>query len=290
MQSIDVQGRNVDDAIRTALSRLGRNYEEVEVEVLNSGSPGVLGVGAEDAVVRVTVRGPGMGQRPQPMPNQAPPPYYGMPGQGQGPFNQPPGPPQGMPNQGMPNRGFNFRPENLAPQPVPPPAGQGGYDAQELGNIGRDVVQNLLRRMRIQARPQIEIHPPVEDPGSEEESQSPLVTINLIGPDLATLIGRRGEVLTDLQYVFNLIMNKKTRTWGKVLVDVEGYRARRKTNLINLARRMADQVLATRQPITLEPMAAYERRLVHIALLDHPYIRTESFGTGEERKVTIFPK
>jgi spoIIIJ-associated protein len=85
-------------------------------------------------------------------------------------------------------------------------------------------------------------------------------------------------------------MNKKTRTWGRVMIDVEGYRTRRKDNLINLARRMADQVLATRQPITLEPMPAYERRLVHLALLDHPYIRTESFGEGEERKVTIFPK
>jgi spoIIIJ-associated protein len=174
--------------------------------------------------------------------------------------------------------------------PAPPAGHSGGYDAQELANIGRDVILNLMRRMRIQARAQVEFHPPVEDPGSEEESQSPLVTINLIGNDLASLIGRRGEALTDLQYVFNLIMNKKTRTWGKVMIDVEGYRARRKANLMNLARRMADQVLATRQPITLEPMPAYERRLVHLALLDHPYIRTESFGEGEERKVTIFPK
>lgn len=280
MQSVDVQARTVDEAVRIGLSRLGRSYEEVDVEVLNPGSPGVLGVGAEDALVRVTVRAPGMRPRqPAPPPPQ---PYYGMPPRPMpGPYNQPPMPPQPMP-------GMGYAP--VQPQAVPPAPRMGGYDAQELANIGRDVILNLCRRMRIQARAQIEFHPPVEDPGSEEESQSPLVTINLIGNDLAALIGRRGEALTDLQYIFNLIMNKKTRTWGKVVIDVEGYRARRKANLVNLARRMADQVLATRQPITLEPMPAYERRLVHLALLDHPYIRTESFGEGEERKVTIFPK
>jgi spoIIIJ-associated protein len=284
MQSVDVQAPTVDEAIRIALSRLGRSYEEVEVEVLNPGSPGVLGVGAENALVRVTVRG--FGNRPrQPMPPQQQPYYGGAPRPMPGPYNQPAMPPQPMP-------GLPYNQPAMPPQPVPAATGRaGGYDAQELANIGRDVLMNLLRRMRIQARPQIEFHPPVEDPASEEESQSPLVTINLVGSnDLAALIGRRGEVLTDLQYVFNLVMNKKTRTWGKVMIDVEGYRARRKANLMNLARRMADQVLATRQPITLEPMPAYERRLVHLALLDHPYIRTESFGEGEERKVTIFPK
>ncbi len=293
MQSVDVQARTVDEAIRIALSRLGRNYEEVDVEVLNPGSPGVLGVGAEEALVRVTVRGPGARprpqmppQQPQPQPQQQPYYDYGMPRPAPGPYSQPP-----MPTQPMPGMGYNMQPQPQ-PQPMPTQAAPrpGGYDAQELANIGRDVISNLMRRMRIQARPQIEFHPPVEDPGSEEESQSPLVTINLMGNDLASLIGRRGEALTDLQYVFNLIMNKKTRTWGKVVVDVEGYRARRKANLMNLARRMADQVMATRQPITLEPMPAYERRLVHLALLDHPYIRTESFGEGEERKVTIFIK
>ncbi len=296
MQSVDVQARTVDEAVRIGLARLGRNYDEVDVEILNPGSPGVLGVGAEDALVRLNVRVPGMRPRP-PMPApQQQPPYYGMPQRppAPNPYNQPQMSPQPMPGMSPYAPQPPMMPQPMPPQQMPPqqqPATrQGGYDAQELANIGRDVVSNLLRRMRIQARPQLEFHPPVEDPASEEESQSPLVTINLVGNDLASLIGRRGEALTDLQYVFNLIMNKKTRTWGKVMIDVEGYRARRKANLMSLARRMADQVMATRQPITLEPMPAYERRLVHLALLDHPYIRTESFGEGEERKVTIFPK
>jgi spoIIIJ-associated protein len=261
MQSVEVQARTVDEAVGIALGKLGRRFEEVDVEILRPGSPGILGVGAEDALVRVTIRPAGMPPRPPfpvpPQPGQ--PPFYGSPVL----------PPMGVPAQTTQRQSFT---------------------PQELAEIGREVLTQILRRMRIQARPQIQLHQPVFDPTSGEESESPLVTINLVGNDLGTLIGRRGETLTDLQFIFNLIMNKKTRTWGRVMIDVEGYRTRRKDNLINLARRMADQVLATRQPITLEPMPAYERRLVHLALLDHPYIRTESFGEGEERKVTIFPK
>jgi spoIIIJ-associated protein len=176
--------------------------------------------------------------------------------------------------------------------PVAPgmPQMRAPYTPQELSNIGRDIILQILRRMKIQARTQIQLHQPMIDPATGEDDESPVATINLVGGDLAVLIGRRGEALTDLQYIFNLIMNKKTRTWGKVMIDLEGYRTRRKENLVMLARRMADQVMATRQPITLEPMPAHERRLIHITLLDNPYIRTESFGEGEERKVTLFPK
>ncbi len=305
MQSVEVQARTVDEAVRIALQRLGRSYEEVDVEVLRPGTPGVLGIGAEDALVRVTTR-PSV-VRP-PMPAQ---PFYPGPNpvgqgqvyrpQGQPPVGQPipnarPGGPIGQP---IPPAMPNVAPVGV-PLGAPPPGGAApvaqprgatrAFDANELANIGREVVTNLLRRMRIQARPQIEFMPPEPDENGEEDNQSPLVTINLIGGDLGVLIGRRGEALTDLQYVFNLILNKKTRTWGRVMIDVEGYRTRRKANLVNLAHRMADQVMATRQSITLEPMPAHERRLVHIALLDHPYIRSESFGEGEERKVTIFPK
>lgn len=268
MQSVEIQARTVEDAVGIALGQLGRRIDEVDVEILRPGSPGVLGVGAEDALVRVSVRIPGMPPRGVfvPMPPQSgQAPYYGQP----------------------------IHPGMGAPLPIGTvtnmPLRQ-SFSPQEMAEIGREVITQLLRRMRIQARPQIQIHPRVIDPNSGEESDSPLVTINLLGNDLGMLIGRRGETLTDLQYVFNLIMNKKTRTWGKVMIDVEGYRTRRKDTLVNLARRMAEQVLVTRQPITLEPMPAYERRLVHLALLDHPYIRTESFGEGEERKVTIFPK
>lgn len=280
MQSIETQGRTVDEAVAVALSHLGRNFDEVDVDVLNPGTPGVLGVGAESAFVRVTVRTPGARPRmPMPPQQSQPQPYYGN-------MRPQPGPMMGgaMPSMVPPAAMTGSMP------PMPAPANGAALNPNDLANIGRDVIINILRRMRINARPQIEFHQPVADPVSGEENDSPLVTINLMGNDLAVLIGRRGEALTDLQYVFNLIMNKRTHSWGRVMIDVEGYRTRRKDNLINLARRMADQVAGSRQPITLEPMAAYERRLIHLALLDHPYVRTESFGEGPERKVTIFPK
>jgi spoIIIJ-associated protein len=278
MQSIEIQARTVDEAVALALSRLGRTFDEVEIEVLNPGSPGVLGVGAENAFVRVTVRQPGVRPRmPQPQPQA----YYPNPNMGNMRPQPGPNPLMGAP---MP------QPMPGAMPPMTVPVGVNGINPNELANIGRDVITNILRRMRINARPQIEFHQPIADPTSGEENESPLVTINLLGNDLAVLIGRRGEALTDLQYIFNLIMNKRTHSWGRVMIDVEGYRTRRKDNLINLARRMADQVATYRQPITLEPMPAYERRLIHLALLDHPYVRTESFGESQERKITIFPK
>ena len=290
MQSVEVQGRTVDEAVRNALTRLGRTYEEVDVEVLRPGTAGVLGIGAEDALVRVTVRSQA-GAGSHPVVPTAPQAYYpgpvGQPAMGQPIPNARPqtSPAMGQP---IPNAVLGGVPMGI---PMSQTANRvQAFDPNELANLGREVITNILRRMRIQARPQIEFLPPEPDENGEEDAQSPLVTINLIGNDLGVLIGRRGEALTDLQYVFNLIMNKKTRTWGKVMLDVEGYRTRRKASLVNLAHRMADQVMATRQPTTLEPMPPYERRLVHIALLDHPYIRSESFGEGEERKVTIFPK
>lgn len=282
MQSIEVQARTVDEAIAQALARLGRTYEEVDVEVLNPGTPGVLGVGAENAYVRVTVRQPGARPRmPMPPQNQPQTPYYNNMG------NMQPQPGMRMP---MPMQQPPMAPMPPMGAPIPAPITPNGVNPNELANVGRELITNIMRHMRINARTQIEFHAPVIDPVSGEENESPLVTINLVGNDLAVLIGRRGEALTDLQYLFNLMMNKRTHTWGRVMIDVEGYRTRRKDNLINLARRMADQVAATRQPIILEPMPAYERRLVHMALLDHPYVRTESFGEGTERKITIFPK
>jgi spoIIIJ-associated protein len=271
MQSVEIQARSVDEAVQIALGQLGRRPEEVEIEVLNAGTPGVLGVGTVRGATGA--RSPLAAQPPQPqMPPQG---YYQQPMMG-----QPQMPPQGYYQQTVPP---------MAMGGVRTPMQPRAYTPQELANIGRDVITNLLRRMRLNARTQIDYLPPETDENGED-SQSPVVAINLMGSDLSLLIGRRGEVLTDLQYMFNLIMNKRTRTWGKVMIDVEGYRQRRKTTLINLAQRMAEQVLATRQPITLEPMPAYERRLVHMTLVDHPYIRSESFGEGEERKITIFPK
>jgi len=104
------------------------------------------------------------------------------------------------------------------------------------------------------------------------------------------LIGRRGETLRSLQFMTRLIVSRRIGVWPNLVVDVESYKVRREESLRALALRVADQVRKSRQPVALEPMPAHERRIVHLALRDHPSVTTQSVGEGDRRKVTIVPK
>jgi spoIIIJ-associated protein len=106
---------------------------------------------------------------------------------------------------------------------------------------------------------------------------------------MGLMIGRRGETLRSLQFMVNLLVSRKVQKWPQVVVDVGNYRQRRQESLEGLARRMAERVRQSGRPLTLEPMGAYERRIVHLALRADPTVYTESAGEGENRKVVIYP-
>ncbi|OUC07451.1 hypothetical protein RY27_14845, partial [Litorilinea aerophila] len=108
--------------------------------------------------------------------------------------------------------------------------------------------------------------------------------------DLGALIGRRGETLASIQYLLRLMVNQRLKEWKAITVDVEQYKERRITQLTQLALRMAEQVADTGRSIALEPMPPNERRIVHLALRDHPAVFTQSSGEGERRKVNIVAK
>jgi spoIIIJ-associated protein len=114
--------------------------------------------------------------------------------------------------------------------------------------------------------------------------------LDIEGEDLGLLIGRRGSTLSALQYLVNLIVTHKTGSRVLVTVDVEHYHRRREETLRNLAGRMADRVRRSRRPMTLEPMPANERRIIHIALSEDSSVVTGSVGEGDERKVVIRPR
>ena len=114
--------------------------------------------------------------------------------------------------------------------------------------------------------------------------------VEVQGEDLSILIGRRSETLNALQYITSLILSKEVGRWVPLIIDVQGYRARRERQLRVLARRSAEQVVHTGRKITLEPMPANERRVIHLELRDHPDVTTESVGEEPNRKVTIFLK
>lgn len=152
----------------------------------------------------------------------------------------------------------------------------------DVGEVAKGILEELLTRLGVDASV-------VSQPGSpaEEGEAADPATLDIEGDDLGILIGRRGQTLASLQYIVRLIVGNKTEVWMPVVIDVEGYKQRRYERLQALAWRVAEQVKVREVPFTLEPMMAYERRIIHLALADHPDITTESTGEGEDRRVVI---
>ena len=146
--------------------------------------------------------------------------------------------------------------------------------------VVRDLLDHLAVRGKVQAR--------WGEPS--EPDQEPPLLIDIEGEDLSVLIGHRGETLSALQYITRLIVARELGRATPVVIDVEGYRARREQQLRQLARRMAEQALEQGKTMTLEPMPAGERRIIHLELRDHEKVYTESVGEGDQRKVTIIPR
>lgn len=174
-----------------------------------------------------------------------------------------------------------------AQEPRPRPAPGAGRADEDTEQIAKTVVTELLDAMGFDCTVMA-----VDNPSAIEVApdEPPTVFIDINGRDLGMLIGRRGENLSQFQYMVNLLVNKRLDEWTRVIVDVEGYRIRREESLIGLANRVARQVAQNRRPVSLEPMPANERRVVHMTLRDDPLVTTESSGEAGERRVTIQPK
>lgn len=114
--------------------------------------------------------------------------------------------------------------------------------------------------------------------------------INVTGPNLGSMIGKYGQTLDCLQYILNIAISKKVNEKTRIVLDVGGYRARRERHLQDLAYSMAEKAKEEKRNITLDPMSASERRIIHIALKDHPLVETYSSGEEPMRKVVITPK
>ena len=150
----------------------------------------------------------------------------------------------------------------------------------------RNVLETLLELMDISASVTVSAEFTVED----EEGNTSSVGFNIEGEDLGILIGRRGQTLASLQHIVRLIIAHQMQARMPIVLDVEGYKRRRCEGLRALAERLAEQVKTRKMPFTMEPMPAFDRRIIHLALADHPDVTTESTGVGETRKVVISPK
>jgi len=123
-----------------------------------------------------------------------------------------------------------------------------------------------------------------------EDDEEGSMVFEIEGQDAGLLIGRRGETLQALQFLVRMITNRQLGRKAYVVIDIEDYRERRVQMLRRLARRMAGRVGSSGRADSLEPMTPAERRIVHMALADHPEVRTESEGEGNQRRIVIFPK
>ena len=143
----------------------------------------------------------------------------------------------------------------------------------------KEYLDNLFKAMDIETKVNIDY-----------DADASLMNIDIEGPDMGILIGKRGQTLDALQYLISLYVNKKTESYIRVKLDTENYRARRKDTLENLARNIAFKVKRTRRSFTLEPMNPYERRIIHSALQNDKYVATRSEGEEPYRKVVVYLK
>lgn len=232
--SLEVIAPTVEEAIQRGAAELGLPPESLEVEVLDEGGKGFLGLAERQARVRLTVGG----QEPK------------------------------------------MQPE--APQPVADLEPDEEQDEEAL-RVSREIVLELIQRMGLDVDADSRWVP--KDPGARVQ---PLM-VDVRGHDLGVLIGKGGETLSALQYIARLIVAKELQRHVAIVIDVEGYRARREEQLTRLAVQMAEQAVDLQRTMELEPMPANERRIIHVALRDDPAVTTESIGEGARRKVTIIP-
>lgn len=275
-REIEARGANVDAAVENGLRLLGVKRDAVEITVLDEGSRGLLGIGARDAVVKLVVTAvapppPPPAPKPAPVPEPKPAPARPEPK---------PEPPQPRPQPEPAARMVVTDEEDDADDAFATTAVADDAEAE----VAQAVVSDLLQKMDIAASVSVRQSEPDDITGERVN------VIDVDGDDLTILIGPRGETLDALQYVSRLMVGHRMHRRAQFVVDVEGYRARREQALSRLAERMAQKAITRQQPVSLEPMPAYDRRIIHMTLRNSDEVYTESAGEGNRRRVRIYPK
>ena len=280
-QSYEYRAKTVEAAVDEGLRQLGVSRDMVEIEVFDEGSRGILGIGASDAHVRLT-------RKADELPRAAKAeeesdvsagitavaesaPEYEAPGSLDAKSAEDH---EAVDGGAPPAQAQDSLPES----DVEPDESDG-----ELEDLAFDLLNQMLVHLGIEA----EIEVAWQD--NPEDSDRSLC-LNVVGEELGVLIGRNGETLASMQYLIRLMVNQELHRWKNIVVDIDGYKQRRAEQLSQLAHRLAEQVVASGRPASLEPMPASERRLVHIALRDHEHVYTSSTGEDTRRKVQILLK
>ena len=274
MSYIDVTGKTEDEALRKGLEQLGMDRDDVSVSILERAKSGFLGIGATPARIRITY-GPEdapVAEEPVAAPRIIPEKPAEKPAEKivQPKPAQPRQPRQEKPRQERP------QPEKC-PEAAAPAAPQVDLPECDDDNAKRIIafVSGLLEHMDSAA--QVKVY----------EVEKGRYKVLLVGEKLGQLIGHRGETLDAIQQLTNYAVNTGADKRIRVQMDAENYRAKREQSLESLARKVAGKVQKYRRSVTLEPMNAYERHVIHATLQDVKGVTTYSVGTEPNRRVVV---
>ena len=257
-------GKSVDEAVREALKELNISREKAEIEILDEGQKGFLGlIGSKDATVKVWPRE----DETKSILNEI--------------FNEEI---ETEKSQEAVHDDVELEIENNeisteeAQEVIDEEEGTKSIEEenQEILDAAREFISKILDTFELENSVEMEL-------------KDNVLTINVNGDEnrLGILIGKRGVTLDSIQYILNLIVNKKSSRYIRVNLDSSGYREKRRETLINLAKKMANKVTKTGRSVKLEPMNSYERKIIHTALQDYEGVLTHSEGKDPFRKVVI---
>ncbi|HET9084765.1 MAG TPA: RNA-binding cell elongation regulator Jag/EloR [Candidatus Limnocylindrales bacterium] len=320
----EFSGKTVEEALKAARDEFGAELNDLDFEILTPGSRGVLGMGAEPARIVAAPRSALGGAAPkrdaaasQPMPPQPPRDYDRPPRQDDRPREYSDRGPRRDDRGARPPRRDDRgprrddRPREAGPRRDDRSHGtrRGGTDvsASEAAEVaaargslaaeradleaseaspealaaGKRILETLMGHLGFAATVEV---------AAGETSRLNVVAQGDDRESLGALIGRKGERLSALQHLVNLMLSKEMGSWTRVLVDVEDYRGRRERQLRELADRAAARVMETGKMLQLEPMPALERRWIHLTLRDHTGVATQSIGEEPNRRVVLVPR
>lgn len=289
MDYIKVSAKTVSDAIIEASIQLETSSDNIEYEVLENGSSGFLGFGSKPAVIRA--------RKKESVEDILDTSFYttqeSVVKKEEKPVKKEPVRKDSVKQESFKKESIkkeSIKKDSFKREPAYKEVKEGAEEVREVKETIKvskapankeeveksayEFLQGVFKAMEMN----VEI---------KAEFSDDTLSVDLNGDDMGVLIGKRGQTLDSLQYLTSLVVNKGKASYTRVKLDTENYRNRRKETLENLARNIAFKVKKTKRPVFLEPMNPYERRIIHSALQNDPYVTTHSEGEEPYRKVVV---
>lgn len=294
MDYIKVSAKTVSDAIIEASIQLETSSDNIEYEVLENGSSGFLGFGSKPAVIRA--------RKKESVEDILDTPFYttqeSVVKKEEKPVKKEPVRKDSVKQESVKKEVFkkesikkeSIKKDSFKREPAYKEVKESAEEVREVKEtvkvskapVNKEEAQQSAYEFLQGVFKAMEMNVEIKAEFSDDT-----LSVDLNGDDMGVLIGKRGQTLDSLQYLTSLVVNKGKASYTRVKLDTENYRNRRKETLENLARNIAFKVKKTKRPVFLEPMNPYERRIIHSALQNDPYVTTHSEGEEPYRKVVV---